>query len=164
MKDPDRSEEWKIENSPFCTIRRQVGYEVAVYGYNRVSSRSLPPPLSNLSSPRPRTSTGRPAKGCPRSTPQRTWGRRRVSVAGLIAMRSGSLTRLRHRVLRHSGRKGERHSLSEQDCIGLSGCCGRRLVGSAGARRPVVQARCSGAGQAGDRRLLGQATPNLATL
>ena len=63
----------------------------------------------------------------------RTWGRRsitpvvkvngcgsgRVSVAGLIAMRPGSRTRLCHRLRRHTGRKGERRSLSERDCIAL---------------------------------------------
>ncbi|MFF2548721.1 transposase [Kitasatospora sp. NPDC058063] len=70
--------------------------------------------------------TRRPPKG-------RTWGRRgstpivkvsgnrsgRISVAGLIAMRPGSRTRLCHRLRRHSGRKGERRSLSEHDYIGL---------------------------------------------
>jgi putative transposase len=40
-----------------------------------------------------------------------------VSVAGLIAMRPGSRTRLRHRLRRHAGRKGERRSLSERDYI-----------------------------------------------
>ncbi|MFD5086686.1 transposase [Kitasatospora sp. NPDC058406] len=63
----------------------------------------------------------------------RTWGRRgttpvvkvsgrgsgRISAAGLLAMRPGSRTRLCHRVLRHSGRKGQRRSLSEHDYIGL---------------------------------------------
>ncbi|MGW2770765.1 transposase, partial [Streptomyces sp. NPDC001275] len=63
----------------------------------------------------------------------RTWGRRgitpvvkvsgrrsgRVSVAGLIAMRPGSRTRLCHRLRRHTGRKGERRSLSERDYIDL---------------------------------------------
>ncbi|MFI9274606.1 transposase [Kitasatospora sp. NPDC052896] len=70
--------------------------------------------------------TRRPPKG-------RTWGRRgitpvvkvsgsrsgRVSAAGLIAMRPGSRTRLCHRLRRHTGRKGERRSLSEHDYIGL---------------------------------------------
>uniref|UniRef100_UPI0016697A7E transposase n=1 Tax=Streptomyces albiflavescens TaxID=1623582 RepID=UPI0016697A7E len=63
----------------------------------------------------------------------RTWGWRgitpvvkvngrgsgRVSVAGLIAMRPGSRTRLCHRLRRHTGRKGERRSLSERDYIAL---------------------------------------------
>jgi hypothetical protein len=63
----------------------------------------------------------------------RTWGRRgttpvvkvngrrsgRVSVAGLIAMRPGSRTRLCHRLRLHTGRKGERRSLSEHDYIDL---------------------------------------------
>nr|WP_245984641.1 transposase [Streptomyces tateyamensis] len=70
--------------------------------------------------------TRRPPRG-------RTWGRRgitpvvkvsgnrsgRVSVAGLIAVRPGSRTRLFHRIRRRTGRKGERRSLSERDCIGL---------------------------------------------
>ncbi|MFF4795639.1 transposase [Streptomyces sp. NPDC001276] len=70
--------------------------------------------------------TRRPPKG-------RTWGRRgitpvvkvsgrrsgRVSVAGLIAMRPGSRTRLCHRLRLHTGRKGERRSLSEDDYIRL---------------------------------------------
>ncbi|MGW4896001.1 IS630 family transposase [Kitasatospora sp. NPDC004240] len=70
--------------------------------------------------------TRRPPRG-------RTWGRRgitpvvrvsgsrsgRVSVAGLIAVRPGSRTRLSHRIRRHTGRKGERRSLSERDYIGL---------------------------------------------
>jgi putative transposase len=48
-------------------------------------------------------------------------GRRsgRISVAGLIAMRPGSRTRMCHRIRRHTGRKGERRSLSERDYIGL---------------------------------------------
>ncbi|GAB2710878.1 hypothetical protein GCM10010442_33500 [Kitasatospora kifunensis] len=48
-------------------------------------------------------------------------GRRsgRVSAAGLIAMRPGSRTRLCHRLRRHTGRKGERRSLSEHDYIEL---------------------------------------------
>jgi putative transposase len=70
--------------------------------------------------------TRRPPKG-------RTWGRRgttpvvrvsgrrsgRVSVAGLIAMRPGSRTRLCHRLRRHTGRKDERRSLSEDDYVAL---------------------------------------------
>ncbi|GAA2815934.1 hypothetical protein GCM10010505_46770 [Kitasatospora aburaviensis] len=43
----------------------------------------------------------------------------RVSVAGLIAVRPGSRTRLSHRIRLHTGRKGERRSLSERDYIGL---------------------------------------------
>ncbi|MFF3518421.1 transposase [Streptomyces sp. NPDC002573] len=63
----------------------------------------------------------------------RTWGRRgitpvvkvsghrsgRVSVAGLIAMRPGSRTRLCHRLRLHTGRKRNRRCLSEHDYIGL---------------------------------------------
>jgi len=70
--------------------------------------------------------TRRPPRG-------RTWARRgitpvvrvsgsrsgRLSVAGMIAMRPGSRTRLCHRIRRHTGRKGERRSLSERDYIGL---------------------------------------------
>ncbi|MER6434729.1 transposase [Streptomyces sp900105245] len=70
--------------------------------------------------------TRRPPKG-------RNWGRRgftpvlrvsgrrsgRVSVARLIATRPGSRTRLCHRLRLHTGRKGERPSLSEDDYIGL---------------------------------------------
>ena len=70
--------------------------------------------------------TRRPPKG-------RTWGRRgitpvvrvsgrrsgRVSVAGLIATRPGSRTRLCHRLRLHTGRKNERRSLSEDDYIRL---------------------------------------------
>ncbi|WP_456302777.1 IS630 family transposase [Streptomyces mirabilis] len=70
--------------------------------------------------------TRRPPKG-------RTWGRRghtpvvtvsgrrsgRLSVAGLIAMRPGSRTRLCHRLRTHPAGKGKRHSLGERDFIAL---------------------------------------------
>ncbi|WP_425586381.1 IS630 family transposase [Streptomyces sannanensis] len=70
--------------------------------------------------------TGRPPKG-------RTWGRRgitptvrvsgrsrgRLSVAGLLCFRPGLPARLCYRLRRHTGRKGERRSLSETDCIRL---------------------------------------------
>lgn len=46
-------------------------------------------------------------------------GSGRVSVAGLIAMRPGSRSRLCHRLRRHTGAKGERRSLSERDYIAL---------------------------------------------
>ena len=46
-------------------------------------------------------------------------GSGRVSVAGLIAMQPGARTRMCHRLRRHTGRKGERRSLSERDYIGL---------------------------------------------
>ncbi|GAA0346049.1 transposase [Streptomyces blastmyceticus] len=46
-------------------------------------------------------------------------GSGRVSVAGLIVMRPGSWTRMCHRLRRHTGRKGERRSLSEHDCVAL---------------------------------------------
>ncbi|MFD7626529.1 transposase [Streptomyces sp. NPDC059851] len=70
--------------------------------------------------------TRRPPRG-------RTWGRRgitpvvtvsgrrsgRLSVAGLIAMRPGSRTRLRHRLRTHPVGKGKRRSMSERDFIAL---------------------------------------------
>ncbi|MFC5198231.1 transposase [Streptomyces kaempferi] len=70
--------------------------------------------------------TGRPPKG-------RTWGRHgitprvkvpgrsrgRLSVAGLLCYRPGLPARLCYRLRRHTGRKGERRSLSERDYIHL---------------------------------------------
>ncbi|MGW0424595.1 IS630 family transposase [Streptomyces sp. NPDC003015] len=70
--------------------------------------------------------TRRPPKG-------RTWGRRgvtpqvavsgrrsgRLSVAGLIAMRPGSRTRLCHRLRVHPAGKGKRRSMGERDFIAL---------------------------------------------
>ncbi|WP_457784956.1 IS630 family transposase [Streptomyces mirabilis] len=70
--------------------------------------------------------TRRPPKG-------RTWGRRgvtpqvtvsgrrsgRLSVAGLIAMRPGSRTRLCHRLRTHPAGKGKRRSIGERDFIAL---------------------------------------------
>ncbi|MEU1409979.1 transposase [Streptomyces sp. NPDC005728] len=70
--------------------------------------------------------TRRPPKG-------RTWGRRgrtpqvtvsgrrsgRLSVAGLIAMRPGSRTRLCHRLSTHPAGKGTRRSMGERDFIAL---------------------------------------------
>ncbi|MER6190119.1 transposase [Streptomyces cyaneofuscatus] len=70
--------------------------------------------------------TRRPPRG-------RTWGRRgatpvvtisgrrsgRLSVAGLIAMRPGSRTRLCHRLRTHPAGKGARCSMGEQDFIAL---------------------------------------------
>ncbi|MFJ4577564.1 hypothetical protein ACIP4W_40730 [Streptomyces sp. NPDC088846] len=48
-------------------------------------------------------------------------GRRsgRLSMAGLIAMRPGSRTRLCHRLIAHPAGKGKRRSLSERDFIAL---------------------------------------------
>ncbi|WP_326623020.1 transposase [Streptomyces decoyicus] len=46
-------------------------------------------------------------------------GSGRVSVAGPIAMRPGSRTRRCHRLRCHTGRKGERRSLSERDYSAL---------------------------------------------
>nr|WP_241192521.1 transposase [Streptomyces sp. ADI96-02] len=48
-------------------------------------------------------------------------GRRsgRLSVAGLIALRPGSRTRLCHRLIRHPPGKGERRSMGERDFIAL---------------------------------------------
>jgi hypothetical protein len=43
----------------------------------------------------------------------------RVSIAGLVAARPGSRTRLMYRIRVHHGRKGERRSMSEHDYIGL---------------------------------------------
>ena len=71
-------------------------------------------------------STRRPPRG-------RTWGRRghtpvvtvsgrrsgRLSVAGLIAMRPGSRTRLCHRLVVHPAGNGKRRSMSERDFIAL---------------------------------------------
>lgn len=70
--------------------------------------------------------TRRPPKG-------RTWGRRgitpvvtvsgrrsgRLSVAGLIAFRPGSRTRMCHRLRVHRGARGERRSMVEDDYIQL---------------------------------------------
>ncbi|UYQ65356.1 IS630 family transposase [Streptomyces peucetius] len=70
--------------------------------------------------------TRRPPRG-------RTWGRRgvtpqvtvsgrrsgRLSVAGLIAMRPGSRTRLCHRLRTHPSGKGKRRSMGERDFIAL---------------------------------------------
>ncbi|MGW7201441.1 IS630 family transposase [Streptomyces chryseus] len=70
--------------------------------------------------------TRRPPRG-------RTWGRRvrtpvvtvsgrrsgRLSVAGLIAMRPGSRTRLCHRLRTHPAGKGKRRSMGERDFIAL---------------------------------------------
>ncbi|MFK0047531.1 transposase [Streptomyces sp. NPDC090741] len=70
--------------------------------------------------------TRRPPRG-------RTWGRRgvtpvvtisgrrsgRLSVAGLIAMRPGSRTRLCHRLRTHASGKGARRSMGERDFIAL---------------------------------------------
>ncbi|MEU1404792.1 transposase [Streptomyces sp. NPDC005728] len=70
--------------------------------------------------------TRRPPKG-------RTWGRRghtpvvtvcgrrsgQLSVAGLIAMRPGSRTRLCHRLRTHPAGKGKRRSMGEHDFIAL---------------------------------------------
>ncbi|MFD9797156.1 transposase [Streptomyces sp. NPDC059070] len=71
--------------------------------------------------------TRRPPRG-------RTWRRRgvtpvvtvsgrrrsgRLSVAGLVAMRPGSRTRLCHRLISHPAGKGKRRSMSEKDFIAL---------------------------------------------
>ncbi|MFD4413547.1 transposase [Streptomyces sp. NPDC058476] len=70
--------------------------------------------------------TRRPPKG-------RAWGRRgvtpqvtvsgrrsgRLSVAGLIAMRPGSRTRLCHRLRTHPSGKGKRRSMGERDFVAL---------------------------------------------
>ncbi|MFH8701615.1 hypothetical protein ACH4F0_44795 [Streptomyces chartreusis] len=61
-------------------------------------------------------------------------GRRsgRLSVAGLIAMRPGSRTRLCHRLRTHPGGKGKRRSMGERDVIALIDGV-RRLV-----KAPIV--------------------------
>ncbi|MFD7334911.1 hypothetical protein ACFV98_02760 [Streptomyces violascens] len=48
-------------------------------------------------------------------------GRRsgRLSVAGLVAMRPGSRTRLCHRLISHPAGKGKRRSMRERDFIAL---------------------------------------------
>nr|WP_244189711.1 transposase [Streptomyces incarnatus] len=70
--------------------------------------------------------TRRPPKG-------RTWGQRgrtpvvtvsgrrsgRLSVAGLIATRPGSRTRLCHRLRTHPAEKGKRRSMGERDLVAL---------------------------------------------
>ena len=43
----------------------------------------------------------------------------RVSIAGLVAVKPGSRTRLLYRIHVHRRRKGERRSMSERDYIGL---------------------------------------------
>ncbi|WP_406486239.1 IS630 family transposase [Streptomyces phaeochromogenes] len=65
-----------------------------------------------------RPSTGRIWDGAPRSKVNDR-GSGRVSVAGMIAMRPGSRTRLCRRLRRHTERKGERRRLSEHDYIAL---------------------------------------------
>ncbi len=45
--------------------------------------------------------------------------RGRLSVAGLLGFRPGRAARLCYRLRRHTGRKGERRSLSERDYIRL---------------------------------------------
>ena len=46
-------------------------------------------------------------------------GSGRVSVAGLVCLRSGARGHLFYRVRIHRGRKGERRSMSEADYAGL---------------------------------------------
>jgi hypothetical protein len=43
----------------------------------------------------------------------------RVSVAGLVCLKPGARAHLFYRVRVHRGRKGERRSMSEEDCAGL---------------------------------------------
>lgn len=43
----------------------------------------------------------------------------RISIAGLVAVKPGSRTRLLYRIRVHRRRKGERRSMSERDYIGL---------------------------------------------
>ncbi|MFJ6636224.1 transposase [Streptomyces sp. NPDC091376] len=76
----------------------------------------------------------------------RTWGRRghtpvvtvsgrrsgRLSVAGLIAKRSGSRTRLCHRLRTHRAGKSKRRSMGERDFIAL-------IDGTHHLVKPIVQ-------------------------
>jgi putative transposase len=73
----------------------------------------------------------------------RTWGRRghtpvvqvagrrsgRISIAGLLAARPASRTRLLYRLRVHRRRKGERRSLSERDYIDLLDAAHQQLQG-----------------------------------
>ena len=54
-------------------------------------------------------------------------GSGRVSVAGLVCLRSGARGRLFYRMRIHRGRKGERRSMSEADYAGLIAAAHRRL-------------------------------------
>ena len=54
-------------------------------------------------------------------------GSGRVSVAGLVCLRSGARGRLFYRMRIHRGRKGERRSMSEADYVGLIAAAHRRL-------------------------------------
>ena len=71
----------------------------------------------------------------------RTWGRRghtpvvrvsgkgsgRVSIAGLLAYRSGQRPHLYYRLVAHRGRRGERRSLSEADYAALLSAAHQQL-------------------------------------
>jgi putative transposase len=73
----------------------------------------------------------------------RTWGRRgrtpqtlvsgkgsgRVSIAGLVCVRSGRRSRLIYRTLIHRGRKGERRSFAETDYAALLDAAHQQLGG-----------------------------------
>ncbi|MET8220906.1 IS630 family transposase [Streptomyces hirsutus] len=93
-----------------------------------------PPAAGSASRTKPAGSSGRPPSalpqappgGAPRGRRGRTpvvtvSGRRsgRISLAGLIALRPGSRTRLCYRIRVHHGRRGERRSLSEADYMRL---------------------------------------------
>ena len=77
----------------------------------------------------------RPAPGPAAATPR--WpvpgkGSGRVSVAGMTCYRPGARSRFFYRVRIHTGRKGERRSLSEADYAGLVTAAHREL------RAPVI--------------------------
>ncbi|MFE9976875.1 IS630 family transposase [Streptomyces hirsutus] len=99
-----------------------------------VKGPGRPPAAGSASRTKPAGSSGRPPSalpqappgGAPRGRRGRTPvvtvpGRRsgRISLAGLIALRPGSRTRLCYRIRVHHGRRGERRSLSEADYMRL---------------------------------------------
>lgn len=78
-----------------------------------------------------------------RPSKARTWGRRgqtpniavsgkgsgRVSIAGLVCVKSGQRSRLIYRMLIHRGRKGERRSFAETDYAALLDAAHQQLSG-----------------------------------
>ncbi|WP_443031730.1 IS630 family transposase [Streptomyces sp. 3211] len=90
-----------------------------------VKGRGRPAKAMSVSRTKPASPAGRPGDGPGAGrgiTPVVTVsGRRsgRLSVAGLIAMRPGSRTRLCHRLRTHPAGKGARRSMSERDFIAL---------------------------------------------
>ncbi|WSD11289.1 IS630 family transposase [Streptomyces hirsutus] len=93
-----------------------------------------PPVAGSASRTRPASASGRPPGALPQAPPGgaprgrrghtpvvTVSGRRsgRISLAGLIALRPGSRTRLCYRIRVHHSRRGERRSLSEADYMHL---------------------------------------------